>query len=158
MTNTQTANEASVLENVSVRTRRRLTNNVPVQNDASASFVHDAEVANIIRDQDPLEAAKSLHDSVKQTYFTLGGVLYEIDETKAYIRAGYDDEDGFRAYVEAELGIRYHKARYLVRTYKTFSTLGFDRDRLAEIGWTKAREIARLDGKVPGVKFDGLVD
>ena len=135
-----------------VRTRQRPQGGLPVParlND-SPPFHHDPVVLAAIEDHDgALNAASALVDRVEDTYWTLAGVLYEIDRTGAYRDAGCQD---FKDYAERVLGVGYQKARHLVQIYRTFRELNIDHERLAQIGWTKVRDIGQLVAQNDGLK------
>lgn len=104
---------------------------------------HMASVKKIIKKGDMLEAAKSLVAQAGQNYFNLGGVLAEINRTKAFTEAGYEEsKEGFEEYISTELGIEYRKAMVLIKIYKRFSKLEISEDKLMQIGWTKASALA----------------
>lgn len=112
-------------------------------------------VRDILAEQDALEAAKALIEQVERTYFTLGGVLSHIYAEGIHKSVGYDGKRGFADYVEAELGIQYRKAMYLINIYDYFRALGVDETRLGEIGWSKAKELVN---HANADNFDELVD
>ena len=117
----------------------------------SAEINHMASVKKIIKKGDMLEAAKNLVQQAEKSFFDLGGVLAEIQRSKAYMDAGFTKEkkihgkpvSAFEQYINAELGLEYRKAMYLIDIYRTFSGLGVDENRLAQIGWTKLKLVAR---------------
>lgn len=120
-----------------------------------AEIVHLASVKKLLKKGDMLETAKSLVTQAEQSFFLLGGVLAEIHRTKAYVEAGFDAEGGWEEFLNAEMGIEYRKAMYLVDIYKTFSKLEIDEARLAKIGWTKAKLLAR---QLRGANADEIED
>ena len=131
---------------VRVRTRQRPPHTLPVpaRLHDNAQFHHDPVVlAAIEGHQGALNAAAALVDRVEDTYWTLAGVLYEIDDKGLYRDKGCQD---FKEYAERELGIGYQKARQFVQIYRTFRELNIYHQRLSEIGWTKVRDIGRLVG------------
>ena len=104
---------------------------------------------------DAVQAARDLIIRGEETYFTLGGVLHHIAEHKDYLtitneknESLYQGQTAFEDFVEAELGIKARKARYLISIYRHFSTLGLDEKRLTTIGWAKAKEIARSGASI----------
>jgi len=106
---------------------------------------------------DALKAAKALVDRAEQTDFTLGGVLRNIHETGSFKTLGYDGKRGFDDYVEQTLGIASRKARYLIAIYTKFAMLGIDETKLNEIGWSKAKELARVPDADLKKDFNKLV-
>jgi hypothetical protein len=113
-----------------------------------------AAVAAALKGQDALKAAKALAQQSEEIYFTLGGVLNHIYNEGLHKLAGFEGKRGFAEYVEKELGVQYRKAMYLINIYAYFRSLGVDEKRLAEIGWSKAKELV---GKVDAAGFDDMV-
>jgi hypothetical protein len=116
---------------------------------------HAKSVQDILAEHDALDAAKMLVERVEETYYTLGGVLADIYEQGIYKSVGYDGKRGFADYTQAELGIQYRKAMYLIDIYQRMQALGLDDTRLREIGWSKAKELLRF---ATADNFDDLVD
>lgn len=114
--------------------------------------------------QAALIAARQLVNRVDETYYTLGGVLHYIKEQGTYKSIGYDGKRGFADYVRAELDVDYRKAQDLISIYETVQRSGLNEARLAEIGWSKARQIVRIgsDGGEGMTRlqadFDQLID
>ena len=114
-----------------------------------------AAVAALLREHDALTAAKQLVQQQEETYFALGGVLNHIYTEGTFKLAGYEGKRGFETYVETELGVAYRKAMYLIGIYTYFRSLGVDEKRLAEIGWSKAKELV---GVATPETFDDYVN
>ncbi|AHC30491.1 hypothetical protein CC53_gp074 [Rhizobium phage vB_RleS_L338C] len=118
-------------------------------------------VTEILKDQSALEAAKMLVNRSEQTDFTLGGVLHNIYVTGAFKSIGYDGKRGFSDYVESELGVQYRKARYLITIYTTFAQVfrakGITEDDLLKLGWSKAKELARIPVNKLVEDYDKLI-
>ena len=114
-----------------------------------------ATVAKLLREHDALTAAKQLVQQQEETYFALGGVLNHIYTEGTFKLAGYEGKRGFETYVETELGVAYRKAMYLIGIYTYFRSLGVDEKRLAEIGWSKAKELV---GVATPENFDDYVN
>ncbi|QIG76126.1 hypothetical protein EVC24_105 [Rhizobium phage RHph_I4] len=118
-------------------------------------------VTEILKDQSALEAAKLLVNRSEQTDFTLGGVLHNIYVTGAFKSIGYDGKRGFSDYVEQELGVQYRKARYLITIYTTFAQVfrakGITEDDLLKLGWSKAKELARIPVNKLVEDYDKLI-
>lgn len=97
-------------------------------------------------DQDILDAAKQLSRNIERHYFELGGLLARIYETALFRHAGdYEGKRGFENYVKHELEeVDYRKAMYSISIYRAFSAVGRDHTALVGIGWSKAKEIARV--------------
>lgn len=98
-----------------------------------------------------LSTVDELVRRIDETYFTLGGTLLVVKESGAYRsltdRAGkakFDGKSGFHDYCE-EQGIGYRKAMYQIGIYEFAVGLGLDESDFNRIGWSKAKDIARLD-------------
>lgn len=115
-------------------------------------------VREILSQNDALVAAKSLVDRAEQTDFTLGGVLANIQETGVYKRLGYTGKGAFDAYVKAELGMDKRKAYYLISIYTTLVTAEIPETKLAEIGWSKVKELVRVAPDRLKEDFDELAE
>lgn len=115
-------------------------------------------VAEILSQSDALTAAKTLVERAEQTDFTLGGVLANIQETGAYKRAGYSGKGAFDNYVKAELFMEKRKAYYLINIYSKFMRCGIPEAKLAEIGWSKAKELVRVDDDALRDNYDQLFE
>lgn len=115
----------------------------------------------IASEKGALEAAKVLVNRSEQTDFTLGGVLHNIYVTGAFKTLGYDGKRGFSDYVERELGVQYRKARYLISIYTTFAQVfrakGITEEDLLKIGWSKAKELARVPVDKLVADYDVLI-
>lgn len=123
---------------------------------ASTPTEHDTQsVRSILADRDALVAAKETVETIEESSFTLGGLLAHIYHEELYTTAGYDGNKAFETYLKEELGIEYRKAMYLIKIYTHFSALGVDEARLAEIGWSKAKELVKV---ATAENFDELVD
>jgi hypothetical protein len=105
-----------------------------------------------------LEAAKAMASQVDESNFTLGGVLNHIYAEGIHKTAGYDGKRGFANYVEKELGIEYRKAMELRTICMIYSQAGVDETRLSEIGWSKAKELARLGVDTLRSNFNALAE
>lgn len=106
----------------------------------------DAEITALVE-----EAGEGLLDLVKETVedrgsmdYRLGGLLYHIALDGTFEAEGeeYVGAKGFTKYCEEVLEIGYRKAKYLVNIYYQFNKLGIAGEKVAKIGWTKARAIA----------------
>jgi hypothetical protein len=79
-------------------------------------------------------------------YLELAKRLYEVKMGRFYFDWGYDT---WSDYCEIELGIGVRKADYLVQIWETAIMYPKLQEEYKRIGWTKAKELARL------VKLDG---
>lgn len=121
----------------------------------SSPITNTKGVLDILANQDALVAAKSLALSADQSYFNLGGVLNHIKTVGAYEQAGYTGKRAFNDYVEKELGYGYRKAIELIGIYRNICRLGLSESRLIEIGWSKAKLLAK---HATVENFDELID
>lgn len=107
----------------------------------------DAEVLALIESADDI--CELAHDKVEEADaidYQLGGILYHVRISGAYkdLHEDYAGNKGFDAYCENELGIKYRKAMYLIEIYTAFCQFGISGQVVAEHGWTKCMEIARV--------------
>lgn len=107
----------------------------------------DPDILDLVNNADNiLELATDLAEDSAHIDYRLGGVLYHVNREKAYktLSDNYSGAQGFQTYVEAELRVGYRKAMYLIDIYAKWNKYGLDKEKVAEIGWTKAQEIARV--------------
>lgn len=98
--------------------------------------------------ENALQAAKELVRRSEETAYTLGGVLSYIHRNNLHIALHFvDGKRGFADYASQELGLEYRTAMYYIRIYEVFTLAGADEETVARLGWTKAKEIARVDVK-----------
>lgn len=83
--------------------------------------------------------ARELVHSAEFNYFKLGGILSVIQDKGWWQESGYQD---FRSFVEAEVGIYYRKAMYLIQIYRDIADSGVEWAEVAAVGWTKLKEIS----------------
>jgi hypothetical protein len=117
----------------------------------------ESSAANLAQ-HEALDAAKAVARKVDETKFTLGGVLNHIYSEGIHKTAGYDGKRGFANYCETELGIEYRKAMELRNIYMIYAQAGVDETRLFEIGWSKAKELARLSVDTLRSNFNALAE
>ncbi len=99
----------------------------------------------LIEGEDAIDAARRLSQKVQEDFFTLGELLHHIKSNNIHAQRGYDGKRGWQDFVAHELHeVDYRKAQYLISIYLQLSTVGIDSRVLAEIGWSKAKEIARV--------------
>jgi hypothetical protein len=104
--------------------------------DVIATTAH--EVENIGKENAPAIVRALLNDT-DFNFFKLGGVLAVIQTNQ-----WFGEHDTFRAYVEAEFGLSYRKAVYLVAIYTALVQSGVSWDKVKELGWTKLKELAGI--------------
>lgn len=92
-----------------------------------------------MKKEEALAAIKAINDETEFTFFKLGGILSMIQA-----HAWYDPHASFREFVENEHGIQYRKAIYMVEIYNRLTQSGVPWSKVAPLGWTKIKEIARV--------------
>mgnify|MGYP000497870997 CR=1 FL=1 len=86
-----------------------------------------------------LEVLPQLLDSVDNTYFAIGGIMARIHEESWWKDAGFES---FKDYVEEECGQSYRTTMYWVSIYTDLIKAGVDFEQVANIGWSKLKEIS----------------
>ena len=71
-------------------------------------------------------------------FYDMAMGLLEAYEQEYHKEWGFES---FKAYVEAELDMKFRAAYYMVEIARTVRKLGIDANRVQQIGWTKMREI-----------------
>lgn len=102
-------------------------------------FIEIAENVNKMTEKTSLEEARTLSQDIDRNYFKLGGILSKISEQEWWAAAGYVS---FKIFVQAELGMQYRKAMYLVSIYNYLVEAGIPFEKVKGLGWTKLRELA----------------
>lgn len=92
-----------------------------------------------ISEEEADEKVHELKEGVEFNYFKLGGVLAVIKENKFI-----GEYSNFREKVEAEFGMKYRKADYLINIYLNIVDSGIEWDAIKDIGWTKLKFISHL--------------
>lgn len=103
-----------------------------------------ASVRELLSKEDAISAALKLVTRKEETEFTLGGILKHIHDEGIYKERGFDGPKGFANFCEQYLDVDYRKARYLMTIYTVFMQVGLDEKTVAQIGWSKAKELARI--------------
>lgn len=124
----------------------------------------DPEVAEMINGADDLIAlAQSLEEEANTKVWQMGGVLFHIRQSKAYLEVEGGDEyketGGFQKFIEEHFGLEYRVAMYWIKIYHAFNVAGIEdaASKVAKLGWTKAKTIAPLMLE-EGSKPDELVE
>lgn len=107
----------------------------------------DAEIVSLVAEAEDLcELAHDMSEESASLDYRLGGVLYHVRLSGAYkeLNEDYSAKGGFMAYVEEELPVGYRKAMYLIDIYAKWNKFNLPMEKVQEIGWTKAQEIARV--------------
>lgn len=100
-------------------------------------------LAEMLEENDnPIEVAIELNQSIQETYFWLGGALAKVLQGQLHLKENGGDHEGdeaFNDFCQAEFGFKASKGQQLARVYVTFSNLdGFDPTSLDAVGWSKA--------------------
>lgn len=111
----------------------------------------DPDVIALIDGSDDLiVTAQELEQQAGAIEWQLGGILYHIKKDKSYVQLEggeeYAEAGGFAKFLQEYFNIEYRKAMYLIDIYKYFTQAGIEdaAARVAVIGWTKAKTIAKL--------------
>ncbi|MGI4990997.1 hypothetical protein ACRXCV_00065 (plasmid) [Halobacteriovorax sp. GFR7] len=88
-----------------------------------------------------LEVLPQLLDSVDNTYFAIGGIMARVHEESWWKDAGFES---FRDYVEEECGQSYRTTMYWVAIYNDLIKAGVPFEAVADIGWSKLKEISKM--------------
>ena len=94
-----------------------------------------------------LTMAAALVEAAGLNEFKIGGVLSVIQANAFW--EGTNDKDGtpydsFKDFVESEYGLQYRKAMYWVAIYNHLVESGVEWAKVADVGWTKLKEIASI--------------
>jgi hypothetical protein len=91
--------------------------------------------------KDVLDTKRNIEDS----YFRLGELLYEVHYGGYWQEWGYDD---FDSYLMDEVGFHHRKGMYFISIYKKLLIEAqVPKEKLEGIGWSKAKEVARVATK-----------
>lgn len=115
----------------------------------------------ILNGKDPLDRLNELALTINEHYFDVGCVLYHLKETDTYktIEGNkyYSDKHSkWKQFCEEKLSISYRTAQYWLSIYRYFGEMGISRDKLQELGWSKAKEI--VDITEDPVLLDEILD
>lgn len=94
-----------------------------------------------LKEAKAFEMVPELQSDMDRNAFMLGGVLAKIQSEGWYQNKGYEN---FKQYVEAEAGIAYRKAMYLVGIYNALVESGVPWAKVGHLGWTKLKELAPI--------------
>jgi len=111
------------------------------KSDSSDLIVATAHEVENLKEEKAFKLIPQLLDSSAQSDFKLGGVLSIIQREGWYGDRGYEN---FRAYVEAECGLNYRKAMYLIAIYNSLVESGVKWESVKGLGWTKLKELASI--------------
>jgi len=97
------------------------------------------------------EVRKQILDAaiiIDESYQSLAKLLHETYDNGYYLRWGFEN---FKEYCEAEVGVQYRKARYLVGIAEVIRDLSIAWEDVEGVGWTKMRAL------IPILKEEGIV-
>jgi len=98
------------------------------------------EIENMKEDK-ALKLVPTLLDNIDHDYFRLGGVFSVIQAQGWYMDKGFDS---FRSFVEADCGMAYRKAMYLIQIYNGLVESGVEWNQVKHLGWTKLKELSTI--------------
>jgi hypothetical protein len=90
--------------------------------------------------EEAIPYAHELLENAEGNYFELGGVLAAINTNGWWEGFGFES---FRQFIEAEYGLHYRKAVYLISIYTSLVESSVPWDSIKHLGWTKIKEIAQ---------------
>lgn len=98
---------------------------------------------------EPIHLAKTLANDVQDSYFDLGCLLYHIkndDIYKTYDGKKYysDKHKLWKRFCEDHISVSYRTAQYWLNIYRYFTDMGISKERLKQVGWSKAKELIDL--------------
>lgn len=100
----------------------------------------------LVGNGDPVTVVSTLADAVNSCYYDIGCILFNLKRTEAYRKYGHeydkDNHAGWKAFCNDILvGINYRTAQYWLNIYRYYDGMGFDKDRVIAMGWSKAKEL-----------------
>lgn len=98
------------------------------------------EIENLKADK-AFKMVPTLLDNIDRDYFRLGGVLAKVQSEGWFMEKQHET---FRAFVEADCGIAYRKAMYLIQIYNGLVESGVAWELVGHLGWTKLKELAPI--------------
>ena len=90
------------------------------------------------KEPDIRERIIELRETIEQSWFEISLLLKDIYENNLFEEWGYNS---FEDYVKSELDLEYRNAMYRVKIGQTISELEISKEQIAELGWTKFKEI-----------------
>lgn len=104
------------------------------------------EYERILAGSDPLDKLSELSIQINENYFDVGCVLFHLKEMDTYKtiegKKYYSEKHTkWKEFCEDHLSISYRTAQYWLNLYRYFSEMGISRDKLRNLGWSKAKEL-----------------
>lgn len=113
-----------------------------------AADEEDQEIKDMVEEAEDIVAlAEDLVEQERDIEYRLGGVLYHIrvDQSYKLIENGkYNTKGGWATFLQEELDMEYRKSMYLLDIYTKFNKFQVPGENVDAMGWSKAKEIARV--------------
>lgn len=103
--------------------------------------------------EDAISVLNKLAENVNNSYYDIGCILYNLKENDIYktIEGNKYYSDGhsqWKKFCEDHLKISYRTAQYWLNLYHYFDKMGVTKDRIKDIGWSKAKELIDITDDV----------
>jgi hypothetical protein len=103
--------------------------------------------------KDPIELARKLSNTVQETYFDVGCLLWHIKDRDLYKtvdnkRYYSNDHTKWKEFLTENFSVGERTARYWMDIYEYYSKMGVTKDQLRMIGWSKAKELVDITENV----------
>lgn len=104
------------------------------------------EYERILGGANPIEKLNELARVINEHYFDVGCILYHLKEDDIYKTIDgnkyYSDKHTkWKNFCDDHLSVSYRTAQYWLNLYRYFTEMGISRDKLVNIGWSKAKEL-----------------
>lgn len=93
------------------------------------------------REQVVRDSILEKYKQIETGYVDLAQLMSEAYHREYYMKWGFKD---FREFCDAELGMHYRKALYLVDIWDKVKSLNLSRAKVEKLGWTKMKDIAQV--------------
>lgn len=109
-------------------------------------IVPEEEFERILDGKPAIERLNELALVVNEHYFDIGCVLYHLKEGDLYKtiegnKYYSENHSKWKQFCEDNLNVSYRTAQYWLNLYRYFTSMDIDRERLQQIGWSKAKEL-----------------
>lgn len=103
----------------------------------------------LTENEDAISVLNRLAENVNSSYYDIGCILYNLKENDIYKTMDGNKyySDGhtlWKRFCEDKLNISYRTAQYWLNLYHYFDKMGVSKDRIKNIGWSKAKELIDL--------------
>lgn len=110
------------------------------ESQGSGDLISETAASVELMDQESaLALIPDLVNSIEFNFFKLGGLLCRVQEEGWWKETGVET---FKAYLDAEHGLGYRKAMYLIDIYKALVQAEVKWELVKDVGWTKLRVIS----------------